>query len=70
MWPAVLQGKLNNYHSDIFKPLIDTIQSLSGRKFVEDLSTVSGPELENQKALNASFCVLADSYTRGVFFNW
>ena len=64
---AVLQGKLNNYHSDIFKPLIDTIQSLSGRKFVEDLSTVSGPELENQKALNASFCVLAD-HIRAVCF--
>ncbi len=35
---AVLQGKLNNYDSDLFQPLIGKMEELSGKKYLADES--------------------------------
>lgn len=57
---SILQGQINNYHTDIFAPLLKTISQISGKQYHKDLSVFSSKERKKQKQINVSFCVLAD----------
>ncbi|MBE8221991.1 MAG: alanine--tRNA ligase [Bdellovibrionales bacterium] len=58
---SILQGQTNNYHTDIFSPLLKKISQISGKQYHKNLADFSClKERKNQKQINASFCVLAD----------
>lgn len=58
---SILQGETNNYHTDIFSPLLKTISQISEKEYYKDLTTFSClKEKKKQKQINVSFCVLAD----------
>ncbi len=58
---SILQGEINNYHTDIFSPLLSTISKISGKEYCKDLTAFSSLKEKNQqKQINVSFCVLAD----------
>lgn len=57
---TILQGKTNNYHTDVFLPLMATASKLSGVEYVEDINKSKGKEKERLEKQNVALRVLAD----------
>ena len=69
---GVVQGYHSNYESDLFRPLIDFIQELSGIRYIyqSEREKKTGPETPNQQTpikTNVSTRVIAD-HTRSLAF--
>jgi alanyl-tRNA synthetase len=58
----VLQGKQSNYDTDIFTPIINTIEKVSGKKYKPDTTT------EEQEKINIAIRVIAD-HIRAIAFS-
>ncbi|MDR3090074.1 MAG: alanine--tRNA ligase [Desulfobulbaceae bacterium] len=54
---AVLQGKLSNYDSDLFTPIIDRIEKLSGRTYGENIATTVAMRVIADHARGAAFLI-------------
>jgi alanyl-tRNA synthetase len=54
---AVLQGKLNNYDTDLFQPVIARLEELSGRKYLGDDADTTGMRVIADHARATTFLV-------------
>jgi alanyl-tRNA synthetase len=54
---AVLQGKINNYDSDLFAPLIKKLEGLSGRAYGQDLADTTAMRVIADHARATTFLV-------------
>ncbi len=54
---AVMQGKFNNYDSDLFQPVIQRLELLSGKKYLEDDGTSVAMRVIADHARAATFLV-------------
>jgi alanyl-tRNA synthetase len=57
---TILQGELNNYHTDLFRRLLETSERLSGASYVKDLKAGSTSTIQHQQKINVAMRVLAD----------
>lgn len=58
---SIMQNEQNNYHTDIFSPLIKKISTLSGKEYYKNLNSFKSlTEKKTQEQINASFCVVSD----------
>ncbi|MCC7405733.1 MAG: alanine--tRNA ligase [Bdellovibrionales bacterium] len=57
---AILQGEINNYHTDLFQNLIGVAMKLSGHEYLKSLAKVKDSERADREALNVAFRVVAD----------
>lgn len=69
---ALKEGKINNFDTSLFAPIMKEIERLTGLKYVHDdklldLSLNEKENLDSQKNINASFRVIAD-HVRSVAF--
>ena len=64
---TVMQGELNNYHTDSFFYLIEKTIGLSGREYVKDLSQLSEKARFEIEENNVAFRVLADHARSAAF---
>ena len=51
----VLQGKNSNYDTDVFRPIIDSLESISNKKYI------SGNSDDSQNKVNIAFRVIVDN---------
>jgi alanyl-tRNA synthetase len=59
---------ISNYNTDVFRPIFDEIEKLSGKKYVSTLPSRSQPStLNSQQATDVAFRVIAD-HIRAVSF--
>ena len=58
----VLQGKNSNYDTDVFRPIIDSLESISNKKYI------SGNSDDSQNKVNIAFRVIVD-HLRAVSFS-
>lgn len=56
----ILQGKINNYDTDIFQDLIQAAAKLSGKEYLSSLNGLKGSELKTFEETNVAFRVMAD----------
>ncbi len=62
---AAMQGKLNNYDTDLFAPMIEAACKIGGFEYVTDLQTInSNPEIKER---TSAIRVLADHCRSGSF---
>ncbi len=54
---AVLQGKFNNYDTDLFQPIIHILEELSGRKYLADQADTTAMRVIADHARAATFLV-------------
>jgi len=54
---AVLQGKINNYDSDLFHPIINRLEGLSGRVYGQDLADTTAMRVIADHARATAFLV-------------
>lgn len=54
---AVLQGKLNNYDTDLFQPVIQKLEELSGRKYLADQADTTAMRVIADHARATTFLV-------------
>ncbi len=54
---AVLQGKFNNYDTDLFQPLIEKLEELSGRKYGDDEADTTAMRVIADHARATTFLV-------------
>ncbi|MCK5069087.1 MAG: alanine--tRNA ligase, partial [Desulfocapsa sp.] len=54
---AVLQGKLNNYDTDLFQPIIHKLEELSGRKYLADQADTTAMRVIADHARATTFLV-------------
>jgi alanyl-tRNA synthetase len=54
---AVLQGKLNNYDTDLFQPMIQRLEELSGRKYLADQADTTAMRVIADHARATTFLV-------------
>ena len=54
---AVLQGKINNYDSDLFHPIINRLEGLSGRTYGQDLADTTAMRVIADHARATAFLV-------------
>jgi len=54
---AVLQGKLNNYDTDLFQPIIEKLEELSGRKYLADQADTTAMRVIADHARATTFLV-------------
>ena len=59
----VLQGK-NNYDTDVFRPIIDSLESISNKKYI------SGKSDDSQNKVNIAFRVIVDHQGSFIFNHW
>ncbi|MCB0350376.1 MAG: alanine--tRNA ligase [Bdellovibrionales bacterium] len=64
---SVLQGKISNYDTDLFQPLIQTVEKLSGIEYVRDFKNLKGEQLKVHQARNVAMRVLADHARAAAF---
>lgn len=64
---ALLEGKLNNFDTSLFAPLMKKIEELTGQKYYSDLEMRNDEKLQVYKETQASFRVIAD-HARSVGF--
>ncbi|MCB0343057.1 MAG: alanine--tRNA ligase [Pseudobdellovibrionaceae bacterium] len=64
---TILQGKLNNYHTDLFTPLIATVEKLTGHEYQYELDKLKGEEKRQAEATNVAMSVLADHARAAAF---
>ena len=64
---TVLQGKLNNYDTDLFQDIIGVAAKMSGRGYVMDTSRLNGAALTEQHRINTALRVLADHSRAAAF---
>ncbi len=57
---AILQGEINNYHTDLFMDLIQAAAKLSGKEYLKSLSGLKGSEFKKFEESNVAFRVMAD----------
>jgi alanyl-tRNA synthetase len=58
---ADFSGKISNYETDIFRPIFDELEKLSGKKYTSTLPDHSQPSaLNSQQATDVAFRVIAD----------
>jgi alanyl-tRNA synthetase len=62
-----LQGKTSNYDTDVFTPLIEKVEQITGFKYTSDAVTLSGFEGEEQNKTNIAIRVIVD-HVRAVAF--
>src|SRR5207248_8733721 len=54
-------GTVSNYETDIFRPIFDELEKLSGRKYASTLPDVDQSAIRNpQSAIDVAFRVIAD----------
>jgi len=56
----IMQGKINNYHTDLFHDLIQAAAKLSGKEYFESVKAFKGAELKEVEDSNVAFRVMAD----------
>lgn len=54
---AVLQGKFNNYDTDLFQPIIQKLEELSGRKYLDDQADTTAMRVIADHARATAFLV-------------
>lgn len=57
---SILQGQLNNYHTDAFTPMIERAMALTKKEYRYDLHLLPEKEQQKWQADNVAFRVLAD----------
>jgi alanyl-tRNA synthetase len=57
---TILQGEINNYHTDVFQDPIGVAAQKSGHRYMKNLNDLSPQERESQDAINVALRVLAD----------
>lgn len=57
---SILQGEINNYHTDVFQDIIAVASQLSGHEYKKTLKGLSGKQLEAQEKTNVALRVIAD----------
>src|SRR5438477_1695475 len=53
-------GKISNYETDIFRPIFDEIEKLSGKKYSSTLPKAGGAAESEQEKIDIAFRVVAD----------
>jgi alanyl-tRNA synthetase len=53
-------GTMSNYETDIFRPIFDELEKLSGRKYASTLPKVDSPGVTEQEKIDVAFRVVAD----------
>ncbi len=53
-------AKISNYETDVFRPIFDEIEKMSGKKYTSTLPTVGGGENSEQQKIDIAFRVIAD----------
>lgn len=57
---TILQGEINNYHTDVFQDIITAGSRVCGVNYLKSLKDLSPKETESFEASNVAFRVLAD----------
>lgn len=53
-------GLISNYETDVFKPVFEAIEALSGKKYMSTLPVDMSAELSGQEKIDIAFRVIAD----------
>src|SRR5205085_2021169 len=56
----ILQGKVNNYDTDVFQDLIQVGSKISGHDYMSSTAALKGPAAAQQDKINIALRVLAD----------
>ena len=64
---AIMQGEINNYHTDLFQELIGRAMKVSGQEYLKSLAKVKDKEKAQREALNMAFRVVADHSRAAAF---
>ncbi|MCB9084899.1 MAG: alanine--tRNA ligase [Bdellovibrionaceae bacterium] len=64
---AIMQGEINNYHTDLFQELIGVAMKISGHEYLKSLAKIKDKEKAEREALNMAFRVVADHSRAAAF---
>jgi len=53
-------GIISNYETDVFRPIFDEIEKLSGRNYASSLPKIDSPGVTEQEKIDVAFRVIAD----------
>ncbi|OFZ10843.1 MAG: alanine--tRNA ligase [Bdellovibrionales bacterium RBG_16_40_8] len=57
---SVLQGQISNYDTDLFQPLIQTVEKIAGVEYIRDFKAIKGEQKKVFNERNVAMRVLAD----------
>ncbi len=64
---TILQGEINNYHTDVFQDIIAKASAVCGKHYERDLKNRKGEDLRKAEDINVALRVLADHARAGAF---
>ena len=64
---SVVQNQISNYDTDLFQPLIQVVENLTGLEYIRDFSRVKSSERKSLDARNVAMRVLADHARAAAF---
>lgn len=64
---SVMQGCISNYDTDLFQPLIQAVEGVTGIEYIRDFKKLSGDRIAAHEAQNVAMRVLSDHARASAF---